>query len=172
MTSGTHVIRPAQADDVATILELIKELATYEREPDAVRATEKDLRDALFTEHPKVFAYIAEDDDTGEIAGLALWFTNFSTWTGTHGIYLEDLYVRPQFRNRGYGKALLAELAAIAIERGYQRVEWSALDWNEPAHRVYRSIGAAPMDDWTIWRLTGDKLARFGRRAGGRRGVP
>lgn len=150
---------------------MVNELAAYEREPDAVRATEHDLSSALFEPDPTVFAYIAEDDRTGEIAGFALWFTNFSTWNGTHGVYLEDLYVRPQFRHRGYGKALLAELAAIAVERGYQRVEWAALDWNEPAHRVYRSIGAVPMDEWTTWRLTGDKLARFGRRARGPRGV-
>ena len=163
------MIRPARPDDVSTILSLIKELATYEREPDAARATKGDLRDALFGDHPAVFALVAEHtEDTGDaepqVAGFALWFLNFSTWVGKHGIYLEDLYVRPEFRGHGYGKALLTELAAIAHERGYERFEWSVLDWNEPAHRFYRSLRAGPMDEWTVWRLSGADLTRLGTR--------
>jgi len=163
------MIRPARPDDIATIVALIKELATYEREPDAAQATETDLQAALFGEAPAVFALIAEDDrgEAPEIAGFALWFLNFSTWVGRHGIYLEDLYVRPEFRNYGYGKALLIELASIAHERGYGRLEWSVLDWNEPAHGFYRSLGADPMDDWTLWRLRGADLTRLGRRVAG-----
>ena len=162
------MIRPARPDDVATIVALIKELATYEREPDAAKATEADLHAALFGEAPAVFALIAEHDgDEGpQIAGFALWFLNFSTWVDKHGIYLEDLYVRPEFRNYGYGKALLVELASIAHERGYGRLEWSVLDWNEPAHGFYRSLGAGPMDDWTVWRLRGADLTRLGTRVG------
>ena len=150
------MIRAAQPDDVPHIVELIKELATYEREPEAARATTDDLHSALFCEHPALFGLIAEHETAEglEIAGFALWFLNFSTWVGKHGIYLEDLYVRPQYRGSGYGKALLAELASIAAERGYGRVEWAVLDWNESAHRFYRSLGAQPMDEWTIWRLS------------------
>ncbi|MGH8888236.1 MAG: GNAT family N-acetyltransferase [Acidothermaceae bacterium] len=163
------MIRPARPDDVATIVELIKELATYEREPDAVQATAVDLQAALFGEQPAVFALIAEHDEgsTPQIAGFALWFLNFSTWVGKHGIYLEDLYVKPEFRNYGYGKALLTELASIAHERGYGRLEWSVLDWNEPAHGFYRSLGAGPMGDWTVWRLHGTDLTHLGTRVGG-----
>jgi GNAT superfamily N-acetyltransferase len=162
------MIRPARPDDVPVIVELIKELATYEREPDAAVATTADLHAALFGAHPAVFALIAEHpgEEGAEVAGFALWFLNFSTWLGRHGIYLEDLYVRPQFRQAGYGKALLVELAKIAGERGYGRIEWSVLDWNEPAHHFYRSLGAAPTDDWTVWRLTGAELGRLATRVG------
>jgi GNAT superfamily N-acetyltransferase len=167
------MIRPARPDDVPTIVELIKELAAYEREPDAVRATAADLHDALFRDRPALFGLIAEHPGSAgpETAGFALWFLNFSTWVGKHGIYLEDLYVRPQYRGAGYGKALLTELAAIAEERGYGRVEWAVLDWNEPAHHFYRSLGATPMDEWTVWRLTDDALrgtAARGRDRSGR----
>lgn len=157
------MIRPATPDDVPIITLLIKELATYEREPDAALATETDLHAALFGEHPAVFALIADHTNgaTAEIAGFALWFLNFSTWVGKHGIYLEDLYVRPQFRAFGHGKALLTELGRIANERGYGRLEWSVLDWNTPAHGFYRSLGAAPMDEWTVWRLHGAELTRL-----------
>jgi ribosomal protein S18 acetylase RimI-like enzyme len=165
------MIRRATPHDVPIIVELIKELATYEREPQSARATEADLHAALFGAHPAVFALIAEhaaheaaDGENPQVVGFALWFLNFSTWVGKHGIYLEDLYVRPEFRAYGHGKALLTELAAIATERGYGRLEWSVLDWNTPAHGFYRSLGAAPMDDWTVWRLHGDDLTRLGRR--------
>ncbi len=160
------MIRPARPQDVETVVELIKELAAYEREPDAVRATSSDLHAALFCDNPALFGLIAEQETAGGvvIAGFALWFLNFSTWLGKHGIYLEDLYVRPQFRGHGHGRELLSELARVAVERGYGRVEWSVLDWNTDAHAFYRSIGAEPMDEWTVWRLTGAKLARVGSR--------
>lgn len=145
------MIRPAVPDDVPVLLALVRELATYEREPDAVVATEAGLRTALFGDSPAAFCHVAEAD--GEVAGFALWFLNFSTWLGGHGIYLEDLYVRPAYRGRGLGKALLETLTGIARERGYGRVEWSVLDWNTPAQDFYRSLGARPMDDWTVWRL-------------------
>jgi GNAT superfamily N-acetyltransferase len=151
------VIRPAQLDDVPAILALIRELATYEREPDAVITTEADLAAALFGERPALFGLIAEDGDA--VAGFALWFLNFSTWVGRHGIYLEDLYVRPEFRGHGHGRELLVELARIAGERGYGRVEWSVLNWNESAHRFYEAVGAVPMQEWTTWRLTSSALA-------------
>lgn len=150
-------LRDAVPQDVPLVLDMIRELAEYEREPDAVEATEELLADALFAPQPALFCLIAETD-AGEPAGFALWFLNFSTWLGRHGIYLEDLYVRPQFRGQGYGKALLAELASICVERGYGRLEWWVLDWNEPAISFYRSLGATPMDEWTVHRVTGDTL--------------
>jgi len=159
------MIRPARPDDIDDIVVLIKELATYEREPDAVQATPDDLRAALFCDHPALFGLIAEHEtaDGVETAGFALWFLNFSTWVGKHGIYLEDLFVRPQYRGHGYGKALLLELARIAAERGYGRVEWAVLDWNADAQGFYRSLGATPMDEWTVWRLSGAELAAAGK---------
>jgi len=160
------MIRPARPEDVDTIVELIKELAAYEREPDAVQATSSDVHAALFCENPALFGLIAEHEtaEGSVIAGFALWFLNFSTWVGKHGVYLEDLYVRPQFRRNGYGKELLFELARIATERGYGRVEWAVLDWNVDAHGFYRAIGAIPMDEWTVWRLAGAELAAVGAR--------
>ena len=135
---------------------MIRELAAYERAPDAVVATEQLLHDALFCDAPAAFALIAEDD--GVPVGFALWFRNFSTWLGRHGVYLEDLYVRPDHRGNGHGKALLAALARICFERDYGRLEWWVLDWNEPAIAFYRSIGAEPMDEWTVQRVTGPSL--------------
>lgn len=149
-------IRPAREDDVPIIVSLIKELADYEREPDAAKATAEDIRTALFGDAPATFCHVAERD--GEVVGLAIWFLNFSTWTGKHGIYLEDLFVRPSARGTGLGKALLTRLIDIARERGYGRVEWSVLDWNTPAIDFYRSLGAKPMEDWTVWRLDGSAL--------------
>lgn len=157
------MIRAAQPDDVPTILALVRQLASYEREPDAVTATEADLANALFGDEPALFGLVAEHE--GETAGFALWFLNFSTWLGRHGIYLEDLYVRPELRGYGYGRALLVELAAIADARGYGRVEWSVLDWNEPAHRFYASLGAVPMHEWTTWRLTGEALPKLAHQS-------
>jgi GNAT superfamily N-acetyltransferase len=166
MDTVVCVIRPAQPDDVPTILALIRELANYEREPDAVVATDADLTSALFGEQPALFGLIAEDADGGNaIAGFALWFLNFSTWIGRHGIYLEDLYVRPEFRGHGHGRELLTELARIADERGYGRLEWSVLDWNEPAHRFYASLGAVPMQEWTTWRVSGAALPGLAYRS-------
>jgi len=150
-------IRRAEPADVPRILELIKELADYERSLDQVSATAQELSAALFAERPAVFAHVAEVDDA--VVGFAIWFVNFSTWLGKHGIYLEDLYVTPAVRGRGVGKALLAELAATCVRRGYGRLEWWVLDWNEPAIGFYRSIGAEPMSEWTVQRLSGAALA-------------
>ncbi len=142
---------------------MIRELAEYEREPNAVVATEAMLHEALFGDSPAVFGLIAEDE--GVTVGFALWFLNFSTWLGRHGIYLEDLYVRPEHRGSGHGKALLAELASICVERGYGRFEWWVLDWNTPAIDFYRSIGAEPMDEWTVQRVTADALTDLAAQA-------
>ncbi|WP_103936482.1 GNAT family N-acetyltransferase [Thermomonospora echinospora] len=155
------MIRAAVPGDVPTILRLIRELADYEKALHEVRATEEDLRASLFGPEPRVFAHVAEQD--GEVVGFALWFLTFSTWMGTHGIYLEDLYVRPEARGGGHGRALLTELARIAVERGYRRVEWSVLDWNEPAIGFYKALGATPQDEWTVYRLTGQALRDLGR---------
>lgn len=152
-------IREARRDDVPTILQLIHDLAVYEKEPDAVRNTREGLEEALFGPDPRIFAHVAEDD--GRVQGFALWFLNYSTWEGVHGIYLEDLYVRPEARGAGYGKALLQTLAGIAAERGYARVEWSVLNWNEPSIQFYRSLGALPQEEWTTFRLSGAPLAGF-----------
>ena len=155
------MIRTATPDDVPAILSMVRELAEYERAPHEVTATEAHLRAALFGENPAVYALIAENDDTGESVGFAMWFLNFSTWLGRHGVYLEDLYVKPHARGEGHGRALLTRLAQIAVERGCGRVEWAVLDWNEPSIGFYKSLGAVPMDEWTIFRLTGDSLARL-----------
>ena len=154
-------IREATPADVPEILAMIHELADYEKAPHEVVATPGLLRDALFGPEPAVYALMAEDDETGAVVGFALWFRNFSTWLGRHGVYLEDLYVRPSHRGHGYGKALLQELARIAVERGYGRFEWWVLDWNTPAIDFYRSIDAVPMDEWTVYRVTGDALGRL-----------
>ncbi|MFC3999676.1 GNAT family N-acetyltransferase [Nocardiopsis sediminis] len=158
------MIRPARPDDVPAIHRLVRDLAEYEKEPESAKATEADFHAALFGEHPAAFAHIAEHTgDAGpEVVGFALWFRNFSTWTGRHGIYLEDLYIRPEMRGLGYGKALLAELARICVEQGYSRLEWSVLDWNTPSIDFYRSLGAVPMDEWTVYRLHGNALAALG----------
>ena len=144
-------IRAAVREDVPAILSLIRELATYERSPSSVVATEPLLESALFGESPAVFCHVAVVD--GEVVGFALWFLNFSTWLGRHGLYLEDLFVRPSHRGQGLGKALLETLIGLARERGYGRVEWVVLDWNTPAQDFYRSLGAEPMDGWTVWRV-------------------
>lgn len=156
------MIRPAVASDVPTIHALIRDLAEYELALADAKATEEQLHAALFGPHPAAFAHIAEDDSTGEPVGFALWFLNFSTWTGVHGLYLEDLYVRPEARGGGHGRALLTELARICTERGYGRLEWSVLDWNEPSIGFYKSLGAVPMDGWSVFRLTGQPLAELG----------
>jgi ribosomal protein S18 acetylase RimI-like enzyme len=154
-------IRPATPADVPLILALVRELADYERAPDAVVATEAMLHDALFG--PRPAAEVVLGFEGAEPAGFALFFHNFSTWLGRRGLYLEDLFVRPAFRGRGYGRTLLARLAAIAVERGCGRMEWSVLDWNEPAIGFYRSLGAEAMDEWTVFRLAGDALDRIAR---------
>lgn len=149
-------VRPAKLSDAQTILRFVKELAEYEREPEAVTATGPMLAEALFGDKPAAEALIGELD--GKAAGFALFFHNFSTWTGKRGIWLDDLYVSPDARGSGLGKALLKAVAAIAVERGCARFEWSVLDWNEPAIGFYDSIGADEMSDWTIRRLSGDAL--------------
>jgi len=150
------VIRPAEAADIPAIHQLIQDLAEYEKALPEVTATDEDLRRALLGEKPAVFAHVAEHD--GEVVGFALWFLNFSTWTGQYGIYLEDLYVRPDQRRSGLGRALLAELARICVARGYARLEWSVLDWNSPTRTFYASLGAAEMNEWTVHRLAGAAL--------------
>lgn len=166
------MIRVATPEDVPAIHAMVRELAEYERAPQEARATPGQLREALFGVHPAVFALMAVDPLSGEPVGFALWFRNYSTWTGTHGVYLEDLYVRPAARGAGHGTALLAELARICVARGYERFEWSVLDWNEPSIGFYRSLGAGQRDEWTTHRLTGAPLralaARAGRGAGDR----
>ena len=152
-------IRPATPDDAALIHAFICELAEYEKLSHDVTAGEADIARALFCENPRVFCDIAEWH--GEAAGFALWFYNFSTFRGAHGIYLEDLFVRPQFRGHGLGKALLTDLAARAVREGCARVEWAVLDWNAPSIAFYRSLGAVPMDEWTVFRLTGEALAKL-----------
>jgi len=150
------VIRPARPGDVPVIYQLIRDLAAYEKALPEVTGTEQDLRRALLADPPAVFAHVAERD--GEVAGFALWFLSFSTWEGKHGIYLEDLYVRPDMRRFGLGRGLLTELARICVERGYPRLEWSVLNWNQPARAFYAALGAAGMDEWTVHRLTGPAL--------------
>lgn len=155
-------IRPARVSDVPLILRLVRELAEFERAPDAVVATESMLQAALFGEHPAAEVLIAEID--GASVAFALFFQNFSTWTGRPGIYLEDLYVTPDARGAGVGTALLRHIAGIALDRGCGRFEWSVLDWNEPAIRFYRSMGAVGMDEWRVQRVTGDALATLAGR--------
>jgi len=154
-------IREATPADIPEILAMIHELAEYERAPHEVVATPGQLREALFGDAPAVFALIAQEDSSGEAVGFALWFRNFSTWLGRHGVYLEDLYVRPGHRGHGHGRALLESLARIAVERDYGRFEWWVLDWNSPAIDFYRSIGAEPMDEWTVQRVSGEALRRL-----------
>ena len=156
----THpLIRPARPADAATILRFIRDLAAFEREPDAVEATEEMLDEALFGAHPAAEAVIAEQD--GQPLGFALFFHNFSTWEGRRGLYLEDLYVTPAARGQGAGAALLRHLAALAVARGCARFEWSVLDWNEDAIAFYRAMGAVGQDEWTVQRVSGAALARL-----------
>ena len=161
------MIRSAVPDDVPEIVAMIRELAEYEKEPEAAVATEDDLRTVLFGPDPKVFAHIAEvpgPDGAPVTAGFSVWFLNYSTWTGKHGIHLEDLYVRPWARGNGHGLALLRTLARICVERGYTRLEWSVLDWNEPSIRFYEALGSQPMTGWTVRRLDGEALNALGSR--------
>ncbi|KAA2242223.1 GNAT family N-acetyltransferase [Salinarimonas soli] len=156
-------LRPARPGEAGLVLSFVRELAEYERLAHEVDATEADLDRALFSPHPRAFCSIAEWD--GEPAGFALWFYNFSTFRGRHGIYLEDLFVRPAHRGRGIGRALLESLAQRCLDEGLARLEWWVLDWNEPALAFYRSLGAEPMEEWTVQRVTGEALARLAGRA-------
>ncbi|TRW17294.1 GNAT family N-acetyltransferase [Glacieibacterium frigidum] len=153
------MIRAITPADVGTVLQLIRDLAAYERDPDAVKATHETLHEALFGATPAAEAVLAEID--GEAVGVALFFFNFSTWSGKRGLYLEDLFVREAARGTGTGTALLRHLARIAIERDCARFEWAVLDWNAPAIGFYKSIGAVAMTDWTIMRVEGDALAKL-----------
>lgn len=156
-------LREARESDLDTIIDLIRGLAEYEREPEAVTFDRDELRHHLFGPRPYAEVLIAETE-TGASAGFALFFHNFSTWTGKPGIWLEDLFVRPEHRRAGYGRALLNRLARLAIERGCGRLEWSVLDWNDPAIAFYRSLGARAMDEWTTNRIAGDALIELANR--------
>jgi GNAT superfamily N-acetyltransferase len=152
-------VRPVRPDDVPSIVALVRELADYEKALHEVRLTEQQLTAALFGDAPALYGHVADLD--GEVVGIALWFLNFSTWRGTHGIYLEDLYVSPQHRGSGLGKELLRTLAEVCVERGYSRLEWSVLDWNTPSIDFYKAHGAVAMDEWTVFRLTDSALTAF-----------
>ena len=167
-------IRPATPADLPEILRLVHDLATYEREPDAVEATEADFAKVLFPAggEPTAFCHVVETREgsrrgasKGRVVGMALWFLTFSTWTGQQGIHLEDLYVEPEHRGSGLGKALLTHLAQIAVERGYRRVEWTVLRWNEPSIAFYELLGATPQEEWETYRLDGAALADLGAPA-------
>jgi GNAT superfamily N-acetyltransferase len=153
-------VRPVRPDDVPTVVRLVRELAAYEKAEDEARMTDEQLRDALFGGAPALFGHVAEDAD-GAVAGFALWFLTFSTWRGTHGIHLEDLYVSPGHRGTGLGRELLRTLAQECVDRGFARLEWSVLDWNTPSIEFYRAAGAEPLDGWSVFRLTDDALPRF-----------
>jgi GNAT superfamily N-acetyltransferase len=153
----TATIRPARPGDEADILRLIRALADYEREPDAVEATAEGLAAHLFADGPRVFAHVAEQE--GRVVGMALWFLTFSTWTGRHGIYLEDLFVDPAARGGGIARRLVEALAAEAAAWGCARIEWAVLDWNEQAKAFYRRLGARHNEAWEPWRLDGEALA-------------
>src|ERR1044071_6960268 len=153
------IIRPARVEDAPLILELIRDLATYERAPNEVTATEEQLVDVLFGERPAAEVLLTFEGKSP--VGLAVFFYNFSTWLGRPGLYLEDLFVKPEKRGKGYGRTLLVELAKIAMERGCGRMEWAVLDWNESAIKFYRTLGAKPMDEWTVFRLTRDGIAKL-----------
>ena len=163
MTSESIRLKPATQNDVPVILQFIKELAEYEKLSQEVVATEDRLRTSLFGARPAAEVVIAYASD--EPVGFALYFQTFSTFLGRPGIYLEDLYVTPARRSQGIGRRLLAYVARVAVDRGYGRMEWSVLNWNEPALVVYRKIGARPMDEWTVQRLTGDALKLLAQSA-------
>src|SRR5438067_9782675 len=159
MKTENFAIRPATAADVPIILELIRALATYERAPNDVTATEDGLSKVLFGEKPAAEVLLAFENKTA--VGFAVFFHNFSTWLGLPGIYLEDLFVKPEHRGKGYGRALLIELAKIARGRGCGRLEWAVLDWNDPAIEFYRKLGAEPKTEWTVFRLARDGIAKL-----------
>ncbi|HKT00391.1 MAG TPA: GNAT family N-acetyltransferase [Rugosimonospora sp.] len=159
--SPTHyTIRPARSQDVPAIVAMVHELAEFERAPEQCLLTEEQLRAALCAEQPALYGHIAHDAATGEPLAMSLWFLNFSTWRGVHGIYLEDLYVRPAARGLGLGRAMLTELARLCVARGYARLDWWVLHWN-PARDFYHAIGAQAQDEWIPYRLTGDALRRL-----------
>ena len=144
-------VRQAQPQDAQLILDLVMALAAYEKAPEEVVATLADIESNFFSDNPQVFCDFVEID--GQVVSFVVWFLNYSTWTGTHGIYIEDLFVMPEHRGKGYGKALLAHLAKLCIDRGYHRLQWWVLNWNEPSIEFYKSLGAKPMDEWTVMRV-------------------
>ena len=154
------MIRPAVKADAPKILQLIKDLALYEKAPNEAIATLEQIEQTLFSDRPSAYAHVAEVD--GEVVGISIWFLNYSTWLGKPGIYLEDLYVDPEHRGKGLGLALLKELATICVERGYERLQWWVLDWNEPSIEFYKSLGAEAMDEWTVYRVSGEALRKLG----------
>ena len=173
-TATGQLVRPARPEDIPEILAMVRELADFERSAHEVQATEQMLAELLFGGNtpsgaPAAYCHVAQapfdDADAPALAGMALWFLNASTWMGRHGIYLEDLYVRPAFRGLGLGQELMAQLARICVDRGYARLEWWVLDWNEGAIDFYGKLGAVPMDEWTVQRLTGEALRRLGTTA-------
>ena len=152
-------IRLAIPGDIEDIHRLIYELAVYEKAPEQMVATIDQINGSLFNNQPVAFCHVAEVD--GQIVGIALWFLNYSTWLGKPGVYLEDLFVQPEYRGHGIGKDFMKTLAQLCIERGYERFQWWVLDWNEPSIEFYKSFGAVPMDDWTVFRLSGGALMKF-----------
>ena len=153
-------IRAALPHEAPLIQELIHELAIFEKAEDSAQASLADISTSFFAEHPAVFCDLVEDEN-GTVQGFAIWFLNYSTWTGTHGIYLEDLFIRSEARGRGYGKSLLRHLAGICIQRGYHRLQWWVLDWNESAITFYEALGATLMSEWTTMRVEGEALKRI-----------
>ena len=154
------MIRYANRSDIPQILQLIKDLAEYEKAPHEAIATDQQLQESFFGPNPQAFCHVAEFE--GEVVGISIWFLNYSTWLGKPGIYLEDLFVDPAHRGRGFGLALLKELAKICVERGYERLQWWVLDWNEPSIDFYQSLGATAMDEWTVYRMSGEALKKLG----------
>jgi len=144
-------IRPAQPEESQLILDFIMALAIYEKCPEEAVATVQDIENTFFCENPQVFCNFIEVDE--QVVGFVVWYLNYSTWTGTHGIYIEDLFVRSEFRGHGFGKALLSYLAGVCVERGYERLQWWVLNWNEPSIKFYESLGAKPMNEWTVMRV-------------------
>ena len=156
-------IRLAEPADITDIHRLIYELAVYEKAPEQMVATVEQINESLFNDYPVAFCHVAEVD--GKIVGIALWFLNYSTWLGRPGIYLEDLFVQPEYRGHGIGKGFMKTLAQLCAERGYERFQWWVLDWNEPSIEFYKSLGAVAMDEWTVFRLSGDSLKKFANQA-------
>ena len=153
------MIRYAVKEDAPQILQLIKDLAEYEKAPLEAKATLEQINESLFSDNPHAYCHVVEVD--GTVVGISIWFLNYSTWLGKPGIYLEDLYIDPAHRGKGFGLALLKELAKICIERDYERLQWWVLDWNEPSIEFYKSLGAEAMDEWTVYRVSGDALKKL-----------
>jgi GNAT superfamily N-acetyltransferase len=153
------IVRPATIADLPDIFKFIHALAEYEKAPDEVVLSLDDLEQSFFGENPQVYCLLSQEANV--VTGIAIWHLNYSTWLGKHGLYLEDLFVDPKYRGAGHGKALLVRLAQICVERGYPRFQWWVLDWNEPAIDFYKSFGAVAMDEWTVFRLSGDPLKKL-----------